>query len=110
MSADICNTICGDLQLKGVETCEDGNTANNDGCSSVCTLEPGWVCDGLIPITCAGICGDGLVVGTEICDDGVLNDNQGCTTNCMSVLPGYSCTSGSTTSPSICVLGCGNSI
>ena len=49
-------------------------------------------------------------MGTEICDDGVLNDNQGCTTDCLSVLPGYSCTSGSTTSPSICVLGCGNSL
>lgn len=28
----------------------------------------------------------------------------------MSVFPGYSCTSGSTTTASICVLGCGNNI
>lgn len=31
--------ICGNSATEGSETCDDGNTANNDGCSSVCQTE-----------------------------------------------------------------------
>ncbi|KAA0171092.1 hypothetical protein FNF27_06396 [Cafeteria roenbergensis] len=27
------------------EECDDGNTVSGDGCSSTCTIEPGWVCE-----------------------------------------------------------------
>ncbi len=31
--------VCGDGMLSGAEACEDGNTADGDGCSATCTLE-----------------------------------------------------------------------
>ena len=30
----------------GNETCDDGNTANGDGCSSVCQVESAYFCEG----------------------------------------------------------------
>jgi len=38
--------VCGDSSLTDAEACDDGNTANGDGCSSTCTLEPGFMCFG----------------------------------------------------------------
>ena len=32
--------VCGNGMMTGTEACDDNNTANNDGCSSTCTLEP----------------------------------------------------------------------
>ncbi len=34
-----CNPICGDGLVVGNETCDDGNTASGDGCSSICQVE-----------------------------------------------------------------------
>src|SRR5512138_190647 len=35
---------CGDgIQQRG-ETCDDGNTENNDGCNRACQLEANWEC------------------------------------------------------------------
>ena len=31
--------ICGDAVLEVGESCDDGNTANGDGCSSICSIE-----------------------------------------------------------------------
>lgn len=42
--------------------CDDGNNANGDGCSDVCTIETGWACAGgtvTTPDVCNEICGDG---------------------------------------------------
>lgn len=39
-----CNSMCGDSIWVPEETCEDGNTFNNDGCSSVCIFEIGFYC------------------------------------------------------------------
>eukprot|EP00386_Alphamonas_edax_P011166 GDKI01035508.1.p1 GENE.GDKI01035508.1~~GDKI01035508.1.p1 ORF type:complete len:2344 (-),score=543.67 GDKI01035508.1:388-6831(-) len=39
-----CNSICGDGKVTDVETCDDGNTLDGDGCSKSCTVEPGWKC------------------------------------------------------------------
>jgi cysteine-rich repeat protein len=36
---------CGNGLLDATETCDDGNTLNNDGCSSVCHIERGWKCE-----------------------------------------------------------------
>ncbi|MBA3391841.1 MAG: tandem-95 repeat protein [Deltaproteobacteria bacterium] len=46
---------CGDnvLQTSEGEACDDGNTANGDGCSATCTVESGAVCSGTAPTTCA---------------------------------------------------------
>merc|ERR1711865_369201 len=38
--------ICGDAARMSVEECDDGNLDANDGCSSTCTIEPGWSCGG----------------------------------------------------------------
>ena len=36
--------VCGDSMLQSGETCDDGNNAAFDGCSSSCTLEAGYMC------------------------------------------------------------------
>lgn len=38
--------ICGDGIISAVEACDDGNTGAGDGCSSACTVEPGYACSG----------------------------------------------------------------
>lgn len=35
--------VCGNTVRETGEQCDDGNTANNDGCSSTCTLEPNGI-------------------------------------------------------------------
>jgi len=51
--AETCNSngqcvgptaVCGNGAVEGSENCDDGNTANGDGCSSSCNPEPGWSC------------------------------------------------------------------
>jgi len=37
---------CGDETVDPGEQCDDGNTANGDGCSSECKVEDGFVCTG----------------------------------------------------------------
>ncbi|MDX2009130.1 MAG: Ig-like domain-containing protein [Myxococcaceae bacterium] len=43
---------CADGYLRGGEACDDGNGQNGDGCSSTCTLEPGFSCTGVTPTRC----------------------------------------------------------
>jgi len=40
--------VCGDdaIDTGEGEECDDGNTSNADGCSSVCLVEDGWTCTG----------------------------------------------------------------
>lgn len=45
--------ICGDGLIRGSETCDDGNTDNGDGCSSICTVQPGYTCNTASPNVCA---------------------------------------------------------
>lgn len=82
--------------------CDDGNTADGDGCSATCQVELGWTCeesrsDPNVPYVCYG-CKDGIKSGHEECDDGNLNNGDGCSSQCL-VESGYSCT---TASPSVC--------
>ena len=63
---------CGDgtVQADQGEECDDGNTADGDGCDSCCREE---------------YCGDGIVqagIGEE-CDDGNTVDLDGCSSNCQ---------------------------
>lgn len=39
-----CVSRCGDGILLPPEQCDDGNTISGDGCSSTCTIEPGFSC------------------------------------------------------------------
>ncbi len=51
--------ICGNGVLEGSEECDDGNTSDNDACTSECRLN---------------VCGDGYVyTGAESCDRGSAN-------------------------------------
>ncbi|MCO4772613.1 MAG: DUF4215 domain-containing protein, partial [Deltaproteobacteria bacterium] len=42
----ICSSSCGDGALASDEGCDDGGLDASDGCSSICTVEPGWICAG----------------------------------------------------------------
>jgi len=70
---------------------------NGDGCSSTCTVETGWQCNGAS--VCIPICGDGLNVGSEVCDDGNLVGTSYCDSSCASASPGYICTGGDALNP-----------
>ena len=39
-------SVCGNGIIETGEQCDDGNTANSDGCSSTCQIESGWLCAG----------------------------------------------------------------
>eukprot|EP01127_Copromyxa_protea_P024751 TRINITY_DN9910_c0_g1_i1.p2 TRINITY_DN9910_c0_g1~~TRINITY_DN9910_c0_g1_i1.p2 ORF type:complete len:1054 (-),score=146.54 TRINITY_DN9910_c0_g1_i1:3491-6652(-) len=96
-----CEPICGDGWVVGVETCDDKNTDNNDGCSDLCKVEVGWNCthDGTRSV-CEPICGDGLLHGIEGCDDGNTISGDGCDSDCkierlwMCLKPGSPCIKG----------------
>src|SRR5262249_14484224 len=67
--------ICGDGILGAGEACDDGNTANCDGCRGDCSaVETG--------------CGDGFLCGAEVCDDGNTANCDGCRGDCSAVETG----------------------
>jgi len=43
---------CGDEIVAAHETCDDGNVLANDGCSSTCSVEEGFLCDTSTPNRC----------------------------------------------------------
>lgn len=43
-NALICTPVCGDGKKLSIEQCDDGNILSGDGCSSICTIESGFVC------------------------------------------------------------------
>lgn len=86
------------------EGCDDNNSTNSDGCSSLCIVESGWSCTGTLS-SCSK-CGAGTVGGTEGCDDGNTKSSDGCSSSCA-VESGWSCTG----TPSSCVAAsCGDGI
>lgn len=66
---DTCYEVCGNDILTPSEQCEDNDigSLNLDGCSTTCTIEPGWDCNTLFDnpaapfdrTICQPICGDG---------------------------------------------------
>ena len=62
--------VCGDGKVDAGEECDDGNTNDNDGCSSSCRYE---------------YCGDGIVQQAlgEQCDDGNYRNDDGCDMFCQ---------------------------
>ncbi|KHO45314.1 MAG: hypothetical protein QS98_C0011G0009 [archaeon GW2011_AR3] len=65
--------LCGDGQVQPGEECDDGNTDDGDGCSSVCLIEE----EG------DPFCGDGNLDTFEQCDDGNNADGDGCSAKCQ---------------------------
>lgn len=98
-----CTTrACGDGYINlAAESCEDGNTASGDGCSSACVTEPGYICEGTV---CRELCGDGLVLagGEEVCDDGTASGGNGCASDCRATETGYTCPPSGGACASIC--------
>ena len=82
-----CTKLCGNGVVDSVATpayteqCDDGGTTSGNGCSSTCTLEPGYACTGA-PSICAIDCGDGLIYAPETCDDSNTVVNDGCSATC----------------------------
>jgi fibro-slime domain-containing protein len=84
---------CGDGALGDGEQCDDGNAKPGDGCSGVCTIEPGYTCPAAgqaCVYTVQQTCGNGAIEGQEACDDGNIKDSDGCSAGCQ-VEPGWSC-------------------
>lgn len=97
---------CGNGVVEGSEVCDDGNTADADGCSAACASDE--TCgNGVIDATTGETCDDGNLLGGdgcsndcksdetcgngvidlakgETCDDGDLQGGDGCSANCQS--------------------------
>jgi len=67
---DCTAVVCGDgvRNQPAGEGCDDGNTANGDGCSSTCLVE--------------ATCGNGIVESGEGCDDGNTTNGDDCDSTC----------------------------
>jgi cysteine-rich repeat protein len=95
---------CGDGTLDAGEECDDGNTANGDGCDATCNNEAGHTCG----------CGDGIVQEGEQCDDGNTTAGDGCSATCTSEPvcgdghqdPGEQCDDGNTDNNDACRNDC----
>jgi cysteine-rich repeat protein len=84
---------CGDGVIDD-EQCDDGNTADDDGCNSICEVEAGWQCSAssetdaetdagiALGSMCTPICGDGNVTPPEQCDPADENGDEGCSADC----------------------------
>jgi cysteine-rich repeat protein len=95
--------VCGDGLVRGTEQCDSGGRSSA-GCSTTCTLEAGWECEGE-PSVCDPACGDGLVTGDETCDDHNRTNGDGCSFGCR-VERGWVCSG----APSACVSKCGDGV
>jgi cysteine-rich repeat protein len=111
-NAGVCvGSTCGDgtIDTARGEVCDDGDTADGDGCPSDCSfIEPGYTCM-TEPSICRTTCGDGILAGDELCDDGNTSSGDGCTSMCNGPEPGFSC---STMPPgaTMCRTSCGDGI
>lgn len=84
-----CVPICGDgIIIRGIEECDDRNTQNSDGCSSICEVEDEYTCS-QEPSVCESTskptpanCGNGVINFGEECDDGNVVSGDGCDQAC----------------------------
>ncbi len=90
---------CGDGKLDSrYEECDLGtnNGKSGYGCSSVCTIVPGWECSGT---TCSVIpCGNGRLDSGELCDESIASQSTYCK-GCYPIA-GYVCKGGTPACPS----------
>jgi fibro-slime domain-containing protein len=96
---DLPPPVCGNRLLEGTEACDDGNLTGGDGCSTVCVVEPDYVCPNPgTPCVRNVMCGDRKQTGGEACDDGNLSAGDGCSPTCT-VEPGWACARGAACKP-----------
>jgi cysteine-rich repeat protein len=88
-SSGQCAPVCGDHVIRTPESCDDGNPDSGDGCSSNCTIEPGFECPSGQD-SCTSECGDGISTSDEACDDNNDVPGDGCSASC-DIEPGYDC-------------------
>ncbi|WP_437938015.1 lamin tail domain-containing protein [Sorangium sp. So ce341] len=69
--------VCGDGVVDAGEVCDDGNTAEGDGCSPTCHPEGAP----------QPRCGDGALDAGEACDDGNTDGGDGCSSACEIEVP-----------------------
>jgi fibro-slime domain-containing protein len=82
--------VCGDGVLAGSEACDDGNTADGDGCSAGCQVEQGWACPAGTSCVDLQICGNAILEVGETCDDHNTIDGDGCSSSCQ-LEAGWAC-------------------
>ncbi|MFL5307000.1 MAG: DUF4215 domain-containing protein [Polyangia bacterium] len=94
-SVDIPGTItttCGNGMLDPGEACDDHNAIGGDGCSRICQIENGWLCQNVGQACVRNAkCNDGIVTSPEVCDDGNNNSGDGCSADCKTVESGWQC-------------------
>jgi fibro-slime domain-containing protein len=97
---------CGNGRIDATEGCDDGNTADGDGCTQLCQVESDWSCPAAgQKCTYTARCGDGKLSGNEGCDDGNAAPGDGCGASCM-VEAGWQCR----VAGKRCVPLCGDSV
>lgn len=67
--------VCGDSVLDAGEACDDGNSANGDGCDASCQVEAGFECTLPAPGPTASVCTE-IIIDSD--DDGVSDSNDLC--------------------------------
>ncbi|MEM9192756.1 MAG: DUF4215 domain-containing protein [Myxococcota bacterium] len=81
--ATITVVSCGDSLLGAGEDCDDGNTNNDDGCSSSCEVEANFACvEAGTPCIQIVTCGNARIEGDETCDDRNTTSGDGCSASC----------------------------
>ena len=59
------------------------NAIGGDGCSRICQIENGWLCQNIGQACVRNAkCNDGIVTSPEVCDDGNNNSGDGCSADC----------------------------
>ena len=82
-------SVCGNGLVESGESCDDGNTANGDCCSSACQLEPdGTTCDDGNSCTSSDACQSGMCTGA--CQVGTVC-GSGCDGTLRCALNGSTC-------------------
>lgn len=66
--------VCGNGVIESGETCDDGNAANTDGCSSTCIVETDFSCTGA-PSTCQSYL-EFVKALADTNTDGTVSDNE----------------------------------
>jgi len=107
--ADDGGPTCGDGQLDAEEECDDANGRPADGCSGICTVENGYLCEEPgEPCVVDAECGNGDYepIGGEACDDGNDDGGDGCNAEC-DVEDGWSCNASGCVEVAVVVCGDG---
>ena len=91
--------LCGNGLLEDAEECDDGNIAEGDACTPMCSIS---------------VCGDGFVGAGEACDSGTIDGDDSCTPDCRLppdcgdgiIEPGEECDDGNRADGDSCTSSC----